>query len=251
LFLERIIFRNLKIKLGVKMIISFANQKGGVGKTTLSLSAAFEMSKKYNVLMIDADPQSTLDNWLGVRDRPLPKNLSLESIRSAYQKQSSRKPYQWDASKFLQTFMNTLEDRHKDFDYVIVDTPPRLTDITRGALGVSNMVIIPCQPSGFDAWATHETIDLLKQRPKENGPIKIMVMINMKLTNSVIGKSLREYLSEIDGDFYLGKSEITSRTVFAKAASLGLAIQEGDREKKATKEVEVFVKELIKFGGIK
>jgi chromosome partitioning protein len=231
------------------MIISFINQKGGVGKTTASLCTAFELSKRNTVLMVDADPQSTIDNWLEVRNKPLPENLSIESVCKKYKNRDSSKKHTWDMSKFLGIFIEVLKDGYDHFDYIVVDTPPRLSDITRASIGVSDLAVIPCQPSGCDAWATQETLKIVRDRPNINGDLKVMLVINRKFANSLLSVSIRDFIADLGNDFYLAKSEITNRAVYAKSLSLGLSVQEADREKKASKEITKFVSELLKFGG--
>ena len=210
------------------MIFSFINQKGGVGKTTLSLCVAFELSKKTKVLLIDADPQSSIIAWSDVREEPLPNNLSIAAM----------------AKKTIHRDLNNLK---RGYNHVIIDTPPRLTDITRSAIMTSNLVIVPCTPSPYDVWATKETLDLIREARIYHKKLQCVFAINRKIANTVLSREVKDAIQSLGDDFILLKSELTHRMVFAEAGNVGKVAQEIDKEGKAAKEIQKFVTELNKF----
>jgi len=208
------------------MIICFSNQKGGVGKTTLTLCAAYEFSKTgRDVLVIDADPQGSIMDWSDIREEPLPKNISIAAMPK-------------------KTIHRDLEALSKRYDYVIIDTPPRVTDITRSAIMASNIVVVPCTPSPYDVWATEETIDLIREAKIYHKSLVFTFMLNRKLANTVISREVKEAISSLGDDINLLSSEITQRVIFAEAANAGKVVQEIDGEGKATLELNNFVVEL-------
>jgi chromosome partitioning protein len=208
------------------MIISFINQKGGVGKTTLSLCTAFELNKTAKVLVLDADPQCSVTGWSDIRAEPLPKGLSIASMAK-------------------KTIHRDLEGLSEGFDYVIIDTPPRLTDITRSAIMASDLVIVPCTPSPYDVWATKETLDLIREAAIFHKTLKFAFAVNRKIANTVLGREVRNAINSLGDDFILMKTEITHRMVFAEAGVNGKAVQEVDTEGKASQNILEFVRELI------
>lgn len=209
------------------MIISFVNQKGGVGKTTLSLCAAFELAIKNKVLVIDADPQGSIMDWSESREDDLPKNVSIASMAN-------------------KTIHRDIKRLAKGYDYVIVDTPPRLSDITRSAIMVSTMVVIPCTPSPYDVWAAEETLELVREAKIYNKKLKTVFVINKKILNTVIGRDVKNAIESLGNDFTVCPTEIHQRVIFAEAAAQGKLVQEIDKENKATAEIKKFVVQLIK-----
>ena len=215
------------------MIICFSNQKGGVGKTTLTLSTAYEFRKLgYNVLVIDADPQASIMDWSDIREEPLPKGISIAAMAK-------------------KTIHRDLETLSKGYNCVIIDTPPRVTDITRSAIMASNIVVVPCTPSPYDVWATEETIDLIREAKIYHKSLISSFMLNRKLANTVISREVKEAIKSLGNDVSLLESEITQRVIFAEAANSGKVVQEIDCEGKATLELSKFVLELNSFCGEK
>ena len=210
------------------MILSYVNQKGGVGKTTLSLCTAFELSKKSKVLLIDADPQGSIIAWSDVREEPLPKNLSTASMAK-------------------KTIHRDLKNLKRGYNYVIIDTPPRLTDITRSAIMASGIVVVPCTPSPYDVWATKETLDLIREAQIYHKKLRTVFAVNRKILNTVLSREVKDAIRSLGDDFMVLKSELTHRMIFAEAGNIGKVAQEIDKEGKASKEIQNFVKELTKF----
>ncbi|AXX87762.1 MULTISPECIES: ParA family protein [Malaciobacter] len=168
-------------------IISIANQKGGVGKTTtaVNLSAALALRGK-KVLLIDADPQSNATTSLGFhRDtyeynlyhvmlgtkelseivldseienlKVAPSNIGLVGIEKEFYKDNK------DRELILKRKIDPIK---KDFDYIIIDSPPALGPITINTLSASNSVLIPIQCEFFALEGLAQllnTIKLVKQ----------------------------------------------------------------------------------------
>jgi chromosome partitioning protein len=174
-----------------RMVISIANQKGGVGKTTTSinLSAALALAGK-KVLLIDLDPQGNSSITFlpqqiierSVYDLLTESNVEVEEViyktnvpgldiipaRINLAKFESKVLGEFDAPFRLKDRLDVLL---KNYDYIIIDTPPTLGLITVNALVASNFLIIPIQPSYFALEGTDdllETVDKIKSRPNPN-----------------------------------------------------------------------------------
>ncbi|GAB5517203.1 ParA family partition ATPase [Rhodopirellula baltica] len=202
------------------MIYAFLNQKGGVGKTTLSIHTAAELSNRgRRVLLIDADPQGSSLGWSNHRET---SNFTVVGMAKA-------------------TIHKEIESLAQDYDNVVIDGPPRVTELARSIILASNVVIIPLQPSPMDVWAAAETVDLVREAQMFNPKIKCCLALNRKIANTAIGRDVREALKELDVPIL--KSDIGQRVAFAESAASGTTVLNQERSK-AAKEIKRFVNEL-------
>lgn len=204
------------------MIIGVLNQKGGVGKTTLSVNIAGALARHgKRVLLIDADPQGSSLDWAAAREgEPLFAVVGLP------------KP----------SIHKELPLIGEGYDHIVIDGPPRVTDLARSAIMASDVVLIPVQPSPYDIWAADEVVKLIQEASVFKENIKSVFVINRRIANTAIGRDVREAL-EAYGLPTLDAS-IVQRVVFAEAAAVGRAVYEQDRDGVASQEIEQVVAEL-------
>lgn len=206
------------------MIITIANQKGGVGKTTtaINLASAISLSKR-RVLLVDLDPQCnssmsfleeddlngyTTFDWLVDDDK-----ISVEDvIHSTSQKRLSVAPAGIGLSRVEAQLQGDVEApyRLKDvlekldgtFDMVIIDTPPTLGLLTVNALVASDKVIIPIQSSYFAMEGTDDLLDTIEKIKKRTNPsLDIMgVLVTMYDKRTVLGRDILEQIRDVFGD---------------------------------------------------
>ena len=156
------------------MIISVQNQKGGVGKTTLTVHISYVLaSLKKKVLLLDTDPQGSARDWAAAR--------------------SSEPPFTVIALD-RPTIHRDLPTLAADYDYVVIDGPPRVSELARSGIIASDLIVIPVQPSPYDVWAAQEVINLINEASifKEN--LKTLFVINRKIVNTAIGRDVGEAL---------------------------------------------------------
>jgi|TARA_B110000503_G_scaffold143147_1_gene242843 chromosome partitioning protein len=206
------------------MIISLLNQKGGVGKTTLSINIAGAFSAKgYRVLLIDADPQGSSLDWAAKRK----EDLIFNSIAIS-------KPI---IHKEIDAFV-------KNYDHIIIDGPPRVYDVARSAIAASNLILIPVQPSPYDVWAASDIVEQIREVAEplsEIRKIKKSFVINRKIKNTAIGRDVSDSLSSYGMDVL--KTHIHSRIVYAESAAEGLCVHESDNDQ-AKLEINELVREI-------
>lgn len=207
------------------MIISLLNQKGGVGKTTLSVSLAASLARDGSrVLLIDADPQGSALDWAAAREgEPLFSVVGLP------------RP----------TVHKEISQIGKGFDHIVIDGPPRVTDLARSAIMASDVVLIPVQPSPYDIWAVEEVVKLIEEAKVFKDGLKAAFVVNRKIANTAIGRDVGEALAAYPVPVL--KASVTQRVVFAEAAAQGRAVHEIDLEGPAAAEIEAVRIELMEF----
>lgn len=205
------------------MILTCLNQKGGVGKTTLSLNIATALALKgKRVLVIDADPQSSALNFSYVRKTdPLFPIIGIP------------KPSLHKEVVF-----------HKgNFDTIIIDCPPQIRTIAQSALKVSDMIMIPVQPSPYDIWATHDVVEMVKEAQELNDSLKAFFVLNRVITNTVIGREIFDILSRYELPCL--KTHVFQRVAFAESATFGMGVSEMKTARDAANDIEKLIVEIF------
>lgn len=206
------------------MIISVLNQKGGVGKTTLSVNIAGQLAADgARVLLLDADPQGSALDWAAAREDES-KFAVLGLPRATLHK---------DIGKFT-----------SDYDHIVIDGPPRVTDLARSAIMAADLILIPVQPSPYDVWAAEEVVNLISEAKIYKEKLKSVFVVNRKITNTAIGRDVVDALATYDTPVL--SSTVCQRVVFAEAAGQGKAVYELG-ESSASSEVKALVNEILEI----
>ncbi len=193
-------------------IITIANQKGGVGKTTTTMNLGVALAKSgHRVLLIDSDPQANLTSYLGVTpDRTLEeiylskriltdKRTFVETTSHGVDLIASDRAlsgveyYLFTRSDREQALTQFLEKFKSDYDFVLIDTPPSLGLLTINALVASDHVLIPVQAEFFSLEGIvkiRDEIDTIRSRwnPRLSicGVLPTQISFRRKLTEEVL-----------------------------------------------------------------
>lgn len=257
-------------RMGAKIvgkIISVANQKGGVGKTTTTINLSTMLAKKgKKVLLIDADPQGNATSGVGaekeveystydilVSDVEMvqalektiiknllvcPSNINLAGAEVELVSMMSRE----------QRLKEKLEEIKDKFDYILIDCPPSLGLITLNAFTASDSVLIPVQCEYYALEGLGQllnTVNLVKKHLNKNleleGALLTMYDARTNLSNQVV-KEVKKYFGD-----KVYKTVIPRNVRLSEAPSYGMPITEYDPRSKGAKTYEKFTKEFLKI----
>jgi chromosome partitioning protein len=215
-------------------IITVTNQKGGAGKSTITMQLAGSLAKrKYKVMVIDADPQATSTRWAASApdNNEFPANIcGLGAAGSKVHR---------EVKKYVD-----------DYDFIIIDTPPAVdSPVPQSALMVSDLAIIPIIPSPPDLWAGVAIKDLVQRMQDINENLKARLVINMCQSNTIIAKDIISIINEFE--IKKADTEIVLRTSYRQSAAFGCSVDSlkkisgGSHDKKACDEIDGLTDEII------
>ena len=197
------------------MIIGVLNQKGGVGKTTISVNLAAALAVNRRVLLVDADPQGSALAWSSLRERD-----------SVFPVVGMAKP----------TLHRDLPSLARDYEVVVIDGAPRVNELARATILASDLVLIPLQPSPYDIWASADTVRLVREAQQYRPAIRAAFLINRRIANTAIGRDAGAALAEF-ADVPVLPMSVGQRVVFAESAAKGLSVLETAPNSEAAQEM--------------
>lgn len=247
-------------------VISVANQKGGVGKTTTTVNLSTLLAKKgKKVLLIDTDPQGNATSGLGITKelensvydilvgettfeetvqetavknlKVCPSNISLAGAEVELVAMISRE-------QRLKSKLDLVKDQ---YDYILIDCPPSLGLITLNAFTASDSVLIPVQCEYFALEGLGQllnTVNIVKKHLNKNleieGALLTMYDARTNLSNQVV-KEVKKYFED-----KVYKTVIPRNVRLSEAPSYGMPISLYDPRSKGAKAYEKFARELLK-----
>ncbi len=205
-------------------VITIAQQKGGAGKTTIAAHLAVAFSQMgLRVAAIDIDPQGSLSHWHRIRE---------EKFGEGYTGITFGAFSGWRIS-------GELSRLKRNFDVIVLDSPPHTETETRAAIRNADLLIIPVQPSPTDLWATQATIDIAKSEK-----VSYITVLNRVSANSKIAETISKELSNLS-NVHLG-----NRVYFASSIMEGKCVTETSPKSPAAEEVKALSEEVLKIAGI-
>ena len=191
--------------------IAIISQKGGAGKTTLSVHLATAAALAgHNAAIIDLDPQGTAASWGDRREADAPEVVSGQAAR-------------------LSTLIEAAQANGADF--LVLDTAPNADQTALRAAQLADVVLIPCRAATFDLEAIQATLTLsqIAQKPA-------FVVLNAVPPRSGIGREAAEGLTAQGAQ--VAPAMLSQRVAFTHGVIDGRTAQEFEPEGKAAEEVE-------------
>lgn len=250
-------------------MIAIVNQKGGCGKTTVSINLASALAGEgKRVLLVDMDPQSHCAVGLAVPEEQIEQSIydvlisksrnepiRLTEILWQISDKLELAPASIDLSAFEQQMTgiadresclkNVMDEVKDEYDYAVIDCPPAVGLLTFNALRAATDVIVPVETGYF---ALHglskqlETLSILCKRCKQQVDVRVMASMY-----DIRTKMAREILAELRNHFAdrMFDTIVNFNTKIKEAASFGQPINEYDSASKGNKDFNALAMEVV------
>ena len=205
-------------------VIALAGNKGGAGKTTLTVNLSVGLGRLGRVVILDTDPQGSSAQWRSIGDDDM-----LPTVISA-----------------TENLVEQVRNLEQDNDYVVVDCPPSVqAPQTLAILQVSDVALIPVQPSPFDLWASIHIENAVMQARDSNPALQALLVINQLEPRTTLSQLMREALAEIEVP--VAATAIRRRAAYRVSALEGRSVYGmGKRGADAAAELNQLIQEVIR-----
>ncbi len=208
----------------------------------MSLAGVLSSEASVRVLLIDADPQASAQQW-------------------AMKAGETRLPFEVMTHPHEDIHRKIREMATKGYDVIIIDCPPGAsqvatgkdsqTSISRMAILAADLVIVPVRPSMLDYLASHQLLPLLRDIAALKERQKVFIALNGKAPGrtrtGAEALSVADEIFKIDGvDVQVLRSEITTRQAFIVAPTLGMTVTTYEPSGKAAAEIRSLAEEIAK-----
>jgi chromosome partitioning protein len=209
------------------MKIGITNLKGGVGKTTLSINLAVCFAHMgYKVCIVDTDTNQNSSGWYGSRDSG-PEILVVGTTDP-------------------KALNKAVEKLHNEYEIVIMDGTPNLSEMNTRVMMASDLLIIPTRPGAHDFRAMNEFITRFNQVKELRENIAAYFLINEYDERINLHRTIRKSLQEGYYDIPVLETVLKSRTAYGEASLMGTGVFE-HTDSKAKAEMILLTTEILKL----
>ena len=204
-------------------IIAIVGNKGGAGKTTLSVNLAAGISNQSSIAVIDADPQGSSLQWRAIAG----DNVHFPVYAPTFSLKQQAESY-------------SIKN-----DVVLIDCPPSVkSPQSVSVLEFADIAIIPVQPSPMDLWATVHIEKAIAEARDTNPELKALLVINQLESRTTLSKLVREVLNEIA--LPVADTAIRRRAIYRNSALEGKSVFGiGKRGADAVEEINSLIQEVV------
>ena len=178
-----------------------------------------------NTGLLDCDPQRSASGWAGLGPQPR-LNLTVENV---------------EAGALVRRVRTAIEE----CDWVVIDCPPGITRVNADAIRAADVVLIPCKPRVWDAWACEDIVEAVKLRQAANrGLPKAAFIITMGRPRTRFSQQINGALADLGLPIY--RARTTERESYAVAAGEGTSVLDG-RDRVARGEISGICDEILEM----
>lgn len=247
-------------------IIAIVNQKGGVGKTTITFNLAKGLAEKgYKVLAVDNDPQGNLtgafledpttlkadvlaiyEERATVTPQPAGNNLALIGANIHLSKIADGN------FELIYKLKEGLEGIKEQYDFILIDCLPSFGYLNMAALNASDSVLIPTKPAPFALMGLKDlfsTIEKAKKRINKNLKVLGVILNLVEGRKTTIGEELEETLRENYGELVF-QTKLFKGTKLEESPSFNQSINEYDPQGKPALQFQNFIDEFLRRLGL-
>lgn len=253
------------------LIVAFANNKGGVAKTTTALEMARNLAERgFKVLAIDTDPQHNMSDTLNAQNENhstiYDVLLDFSKFEDAIQHHSgnfdfiasdelvSRMEAEQLAAKEVRLKKALSTDKAKEYDFVLLDTPTRFGIITSNVFTAANEIVVPTQAESYAVTGILQLQELLEGiREYSNPGLEISgVLITKFRPNTSINSCLKDTTVQVAEalDTKVYKTTIRDTTMVPSSQSVHMGLSEYCKSHPVTQDYSRFVDEFLEDHGL-
>jgi len=205
-------------------IITVAQQKGGSGKTTVAAHLAVALSRLngHSVAVLDVDPQGSLGEWFENRERFLGEDETGIGFRTASG---------WGARREARSLA-------RDYDYVVIDTPPKSDLEAKPAIEAASIVAVPIQPTPVDFWSVPATLRIVAKEDARS-----LIVVNRVPARALLTGEMMEAIAGLGAE--VADTQLGNRVAFPASMGEGRTAMEADPSSKAAAEIDALVAEVL------
>ena len=248
-------------------IIAMSNEKGGVAKTTSTLSLGAALAElEHRVLLIDLDPQSNLSLALGFEAAEAEITSANVLIDNAALKTAIRKTEVQNLdlvtstvrienaeqflpmrSHYMAILRNALDADPLPYDYILLDCPPALGAITLNALSAADLLIIPTQAEYFSAYALRNMMGTIRRVRQESNPnLAYRILVTLLDRRNRTHRNIFEQLQATFGQGVF-TTVIEIDTKLRESPIAGVPITQYKPTSRGSQQYRVLAQELIEY----
>ena len=204
-------------------IISIIQVKGGAGRSTIATNLAGMMESK-RVALIDCDmPQATSASWASIRHGNITTATAADHLQ----------------------LVKAIENLNAQHDFIVVDAPPRIAEITKVALMLSDLCLVPLGASAVEIWATSDLLKIINEAKTHKPDIDVRIVWNRFRASTRSAQELSE-ASHKELKLKELNTKLGYRVAYSEAMARGMTVIEwGDKTAKT--EMLALGKELEKL----
>ncbi len=214
-------------------VLSIANTKGGVGKSTLATNLAAEAaSSGLQALLVDTDPQASSTVFAATRPEDRSEFRVIQMTKAILHRE--------------------LPQLSEPYDLVIVDTWGQNNATFRSAVAAASLVLVPVTPSAYDVWASEDVFNVIDELAATRVDLEIRVVMNLVIPRTRIAREALDALSELTEGLNtrLLDTRLHARVAWKMSSGEGLSVTEWEPKGAAADELRSLWRELRTLLGL-